>query len=91
MRCGPDPSGPALSISAESLGHPPVMTAVCVTPAVAGALVVALVASVGPRDRARLSSADDSVASQAAAAEAERHGVQGINRVRDNVGDGQSF
>jgi len=64
---------------------------VCVTPAVAGALVVALVASVGPRDRARLSSADDSVASQAAAAEAERHGVQGIIRVRDNVGDGQSF
>jgi len=72
------------------------MTAVWVTPAVAGALIVALVASVRLRDRARLSSADDSAASRAAAAEAERyaaerHGAQGIHRVRDNVGDGQSF
>ena len=67
------------------------MTAVWVTPAVAGALIVALVACVGLRDRARLSSADDRVASQAAAAEAERHGVQGINGVRGNAGDGQSF
>ena len=77
--------------------YPPVMTLLWVVLAVAGVVIVGSVAYVGWRDRARLSSADDRAAGQAAAAAAERyategHGAQGSTWVHQNVaGNGGPF